>query len=68
MTKKRSIYRQPEGDPVDLAVKQYTVMEKAFEAFSDANYTHIDEARKLQVIIDSLDDDQFALYLERTQP
>jgi hypothetical protein len=69
MTKKRSIYRQSEGNnPIDLAVKQYAAMEDAFEAFTGANYKHIEEARKLQAIIDSLDDAQYEEYMRRTQP
>lgn len=66
--KKRSIYRQPEGDPIDNAVKQYKAMEDAFEEYQKASYRHIDESRILQVLIDDLDDDQYKIYMERTQP
>lgn len=66
--KKRSIYRQPEGDPIDNAVKQFRVMEDAFEAYQKASYLHISESKALQVLIDELDDEQYATYMERTQP
>lgn len=58
---KRSIYRTPEGNLIDRAVKQYQVTEDAF-------YDHLEKVRKLQLLIDSLTDAQFNEYLERTQP
>ena len=66
--KKRSIYRQPEGDPIDNAVKQFKVMEDAFEDYQKASYIHIESSRVLQVLIDDLDDKQYEEYMKRTQP
>lgn len=65
---KRSIYRQPVGDPIDNAVKQFRIMEDAFEAYQKAGYEHIAASRALQVLIDDLDDDQYANYMKVTQP
>lgn len=66
--KKRSIYRQPEGDPIDNAVKQFRAMEDAFEEYQKASYLHIAASRALQVLIDDLDDGQYEDYMKRTQP
>ena len=65
---KRSIYRQLAGDPIDNAVKQYKVMEDAFEDYQKASYTHIEASRDLQTLIDALDDAQYEQYMKVTQP
>lgn len=65
---KRSIYRQPVGDPIDNAVKQFRIMEDAFEDYQKAGYEHTASARVLQVLIDDLSDEQYADYMKRTQP
>lgn len=65
---KRSIYRQSAGDPIDNAVKQFRIMEDAFEDYQKAGYEHIAASRALQVLIDDLSDDQYADYMKRTQP
>lgn len=59
--KKRSIYREPEGDLITKAVKQYQLTEDAF-------FDHLEKVRKLQLLIDSMNDDDFKIYLDRTQP